>query len=117
MKFWIQISLILLCSISAYGQAEINRFLKPSDTLNTKRRNAVLISETSIAALTLIGLNSLWYSDFERSKFRTINDSNEWLQMDKLGHMLSAYQITKLGSNTLEWAGIDKKNKLVYIIF
>ena len=44
--------------------------LKPSDTLNKPRRNAVVISQASLAGLTLVGLNQLWYADFERSKFQ-----------------------------------------------
>ena len=91
-----------------------NTFFKPSDTLNKSRRNAVIITEASLATLTLIGLNELWYNDFERSGFHTIDDSNEWLQMDKLGHVLSSYYIGKLGADVLHWSGVSKKNQLVY---
>ena len=89
-------------------------FFKPSDTLNTSRRNTVLITETSLAAITLIGLDRLWYADYPRSKFKTINDGGEWLQMDKFGHVLSSYQLTKLGANSFNWAGVSRKNQLIY---
>jgi uncharacterized protein YfiM (DUF2279 family) len=104
----------LLIGIFSYSQQNENTFFKPSDTLNTSRRNAVIISETSLAALTLIGLNELWYNDFPRSNFHTIDDSNEWLQMDKLGHMMSSYYVGKLGANVLNWSGVSKKNQLIY---
>jgi len=104
----------LLVCISSYAQLNINNFFKPSDTLNKSRRNAVIITEASLATLTLIGLNELWYNDFEPSSFHTIDDSNEWLQMDKLGHMLSSYYIGKLGADVLHWSGVSKKNQLVY---
>ncbi|MGB1209989.1 MAG: DUF2279 domain-containing protein [Lacinutrix venerupis] len=94
--------------------AQQNSFFKPSDTLNTKRRNAVVISEATVGGLTLLGLNQLWYSDYERSKFHTINDNSEWLQMDKLGHVFSAYQLGIFGAKTLKWSGVRKKDQLLY---
>jgi len=104
----------LLISSSLFSQSKLNEFLKPSDSLNKPRRNAVVITETSLAAITLIGLNQLWYADYPRSSFKTIDDSSEWLQMDKLGHMFSSYQLGSLGASTLNWAGVRKKDQLLY---
>nr|WP_321236618.1 DUF2279 domain-containing protein [uncultured Psychroserpens sp.] len=98
----------------SFSQSQTTSFLKPSDTLNVARRNAVIISEASIGTLTLIGLDQLWYADFPRSKFKTINDTDEWLQMDKLGHVFSAYQLGRVGANTLDWAGVSKQDQLIY---
>ncbi|WP_138433647.1 DUF2279 domain-containing protein [Winogradskyella algicola] len=107
--------IFLLCvSGSIFAQSRLNQFLKPSDSLNKSRRNTVLISEISLATTTLIGLNQLWYVDYPRSKFKTLDDSGEWLQMDKLGHVFSSYQIGRLGANTLNWAGVSKKNQIIY---
>jgi len=106
--------LFILLGTSSFGQIDKNNFFKPSDTLNISRRNAVIITETSLATLTLIGLNKLWYNDFPRSKFHTIDDSNEWLQMDKFGHVFSAYQLGKAGADILNWSGVSKKNQLIY---
>ena len=108
------IVLLLTVSHSLVAQSRINQFLKPSDSLNTSRRNAVVLTETSLGAITLIGLNQLWYADYPRSSFKTINDSEEWLQMDKLGHVFSSYQLGRLGANTLNWAGVRKKDQLLY---
>jgi len=109
---------IILCLLvivaSTEAQSKFDAFFKPSDTLNVQRRNTVVISEAAIAGITLIGLNQLWYSDFEQSKFHTVNDANEWLQMDKLGHTYSAYQLGRLGGNLLNWSGVSKKEKLIY---
>ncbi|WP_299097802.1 DUF2279 domain-containing protein [uncultured Winogradskyella sp.] len=107
--------IFLLCvSGSFFAQSKINQFLKPSDSLNKSRRNAVLISEVSLATTALIGLDQLWYADYPRSKFKTLDDSGEWLQMDKLGHVFSSYQLGRLGANTLNWAGVSKKNQIIY---
>lgn len=103
-----------LVVLSANGQSKINQFLKPSDTLNTQRRNALVISESALAAVTLVGLDQLWYADFERSKFRTTNDNKQWLQMDKFGHVFASYQLGRIGAETLNWTGVSKEDQLIY---
>jgi uncharacterized protein YfiM (DUF2279 family) len=100
--------------VYCFSQSKLDSFLKPSDTLNISRRNAVVVTEVSLASLTLLGLDQLWYADFPRSKFHTIDDSDEWLQMDKLGHAFSAYQLGKVGAGVLKWSGVHKKDQLIY---
>ncbi|WP_430467883.1 DUF2279 domain-containing protein [Winogradskyella ouciana] len=113
---WAKFHIIFICCVSGslFSQSKLNQFLKPSDTLNKPRRNAVIISESSLATLALIGLDQLWYADYPRSSFKTINDSGEWLQMDKFGHVFSSYQLGRIGANTLNWAGISKKDQLLF---
>lgn len=96
------------------SQSQEPTFLTPSDTLNVSRRNAVVITETALASVALIGLDQLWYADYPRSKFKTLNDSGEWLQMDKMGHIFSAYHLGKLGANTMDWAGVSRNDQLIY---
>ena len=110
-------AILFLCFIATtatFSQSKTEHFLTPSDTLNKPRRNAVIITEASLAGVTLIGLNQLWYADYPRSKFQTINDSNEWLQMDKMGHVFSSYQVGRAGANVLNWSGVSQKNQLIY---
>ena len=104
----------LLGVLTVVSQSDLNQFLKPSDSLNPKRRNAVVISEIGLGTATLIGLDQLWYADFPRSSFRTVNDSDEWLQMDKLGHVFSAYHLNRVGAEVLNWSGVRKKDQLLY---
>ena len=105
---------IIFCVSSVFSQTEQSSFFKPSDTLNVKRRNAVILTESTLGGITLLGLNQLWYADYERSKFHTINDNSEWYQMDKLGHTFTAYHLGRFGAQTLNWAGVSKKNQLIY---
>ena len=110
------ILLFLCCVVTLFvnSQSKFDAFLKPSDSLDTSRRNTVVVSEVSLVSLTLVGLDQLWYADFERSKFKTINDSDEWLQMDKFGHVFSSYQLGRVGANVLNWAGVSQKDQLIY---
>jgi len=104
---------LFLCSLPILAQTT-STFWQKSDTLNAKRTKAVYITEAAAASIALIGLNQLWYADFERSPFHTVNDNGEWLQMDKAGHVISSYYIGKMGMNVLDWAGQSKKNQLIY---
>ena len=88
--------------------------LKPSDSLNKKKQNTVIISEAVVASGILVGLNQLWYADYPKSDFHFINDNSEWLQMDKLGHSFSSYHLGRFGAEMLQWSGASKKNQLVY---
>jgi hypothetical protein len=104
----------LCLSSSLASQSKISNFLEPSDSLNSSRRNAVVIIEASLATISLIGLDQLWYADYPRSKFKTINDGAEWLQMDKLGHVFSSYQLGRIGAQSLNWAGVSERDQLLY---
>lgn len=107
--------LFVLCTItSVFSQSGINKFLTPSDSLNTARRNALVITEASVIGLSLVGLNQLWYADYEKSKLHTLNDNDEWLQMDKFGHVFSSYQVGRAGAELLNWSGVVKKDQLLY---
>ena len=108
------IILLLLVSNLSFSQSNLNSFLTPSDTLNIPRKNVVIISEASLAGITLIGLNQLWYAKYDKSKFHTINDNNEWMQMDKFGHIFSSYQLGRLGTEVLDWSGVSKRDQLTY---
>jgi uncharacterized protein YfiM (DUF2279 family) len=106
--------LFLLLSITCFSQSNLNQFLKPSDTLSFQRHNALVITGASGLGLSLIGLNALWYNDYPRSKFHTINDTHQWKQMDKVGHVFSTYQLSKVGADLLNWSGVSKKDQLLY---
>ncbi|MFG6687589.1 DUF2279 domain-containing protein [Mariniflexile sp. HNIBRBA6329] len=104
----------VLLPLFSFSQSSLDAFLTPSDTLNKPRRNAVVIAEASLAGISLIGLHQLWYADYKQSKFHTINDNNEWLQMDKMGHVFTSYQMGKHGAQLLNWSGVGKKDQLIY---
>ncbi|WP_240473163.1 DUF2279 domain-containing protein [Flavobacterium enshiense] len=106
--------LFVLIIFPVYSQSKFEAFLTPSDTLNVKRRNTVYISEAGFLGVTLIGLNQLWYKDYPKSSFHFINDNNEWLQMDKAGHLYTTYHMGRFGAEALAWSGADKKHQLIY---
>ena len=113
-KQFLLFGLTVMMSYGTLGQSKTDLFLTPSDTLNKPRLNTVIITEAALGSAALIGLNQLWYSDYEQSKFHTINDNSEWLQMDKMGHVLTSYHVGRLGADVLNWAGTIRKDQLIY---
>src|SRR5210317_593931 len=84
------ITLLLFLSFAEKMQGQTKTpFFQRSDTLNTKRRTAVYVTEGALAAAALIGLNEIWYSQYPRSSFKSLNDNSQWMQMDKFGHTFS----------------------------
>lgn len=106
--------LLFSATQSVVAQKGFDDFLKPADSLNKTRRNSVVISEVALSAGALIGLNQLWYSDYEKSNFHTINDNSQWLQLDKAGHVYSAYHMGRFGKEALQWSGASRKSQLIY---
>ena len=108
------IFLLLLQSPFGFAQTNLQLFFKPSDTLQPKRLTGVIVAQTAMASGALIGLNQLWYADYAQSNLHSVNDNNEWLQMDKAGHLFSSYHLGAFGSNALQWSGCSKKSQLIY---
>lgn len=102
----------LLLSLTLFSQN--SSFYEKSDTLNIKRRNAIIISEGIVLSGALISLNELWYKKYPQRNFHLKNDYNQWKQMDKVGHFMTSYYGGKLGMGALNWAGVSKKNQLIY---
>jgi hypothetical protein len=105
---------LVLVFQNVWTQQKFDNFFKPSDSLHKKRQNSVYIAEAVLASATLVGLHQLWYADYPKSNFHFVNDNGQWLQMDKLGHVYSSYQIGRLGAEALHWSGTSKKKQLLY---
>jgi Predicted periplasmic lipoprotein (DUF2279) len=112
-QFLFASSLLFLSGV-LYSQNKLNQFFTPSDSINTNRVKTVIITETALTASTLVALHTLWYKNYPQSNFHFINDNNEWLQMDKMGHVFASYQIGSASVKALKWAGVSEKKQLIY---
>ena len=61
-----------------------------------------------------IALHKTWYSNYPRSSFHFFNDNSEWLQMDKLGHVWTAYNVGRASAELWSWSGLSRKKSVVY---
>lgn len=60
----------------------------------------------------LLALNSAWYKGYPKSGFHFFNDAGEWKQMDKMGHVFSAYMIGKYSRELWRWSGLPRKQQI-----
>lgn len=75
-----------------------------------------LVAGANVALWTgsFIALNRAWYEGYPKSKFHFFNDNGEWNQMDKAGHIWTAYRISRLSAGMWKWAGLpDKESVLI----
>lgn len=61
-----------------------------------------------------IALNKAWYADYPKESFHLFNDRKEWNQMDKAGHVWTAYHISRVSSRMWKWAGLSEKQSVIW---
>jgi hypothetical protein len=74
-----------------------------------ERQRLWLVAGTHVALWggSYIALNKAWYADYPKESFHFFNDNGEWLQMDKAGHVWTAYQMSRLSGALWKWAGLN----------
>ncbi|MFW5761891.1 MAG: DUF2279 domain-containing protein [Cyclobacteriaceae bacterium] len=78
------------------------------DSLNhTKLRNLV-IGSVAGNAIIMTALGTIWYADQPSQPFHFFDDSKEWKQMDKMGHLQSTYHLSNFYFNRLQKIGVEK---------
>lgn len=73
--------------------------------INKSRTIGVSTGIGVVWAGSMIGLHSIWYKGMEKSVWHTFDDSKEWLQMDKAGHLYTANKISNLTGELYQWSG------------
>ncbi len=84
-------------------------FSNPDSPNLQKRTLAMTGLHVGLYTGTLLLLNEAWYKDYPKSKFHTFNDWDEWLQVDKVGHTWSAYQLSRASYAGWRWTGMPEK--------
>jgi hypothetical protein len=102
--------MVLLIGINVWSQSTL---LSPSDSLNNKRSIGSSIGTGVIWSGSIIGLSTIWYKDFPKTSFHTFDDSREWLQMDKMGHVFTAYHLSDKVSKLYRWSGLNRKKSAI----
>lgn len=107
-KFLFACVAMFLCCHTCKSQTQLN-FFTPADSLN-KQRVWLIGGSAAVGYVTaLVVLNTTWYQQYERVGFHTFDDFPEWNQMDKAGHVWTAYTGARWTSQTLRWSGVKPK--------
>lgn len=117
---------ILFISASSFSQDSLSKTsiniakpFKEPDTLKTSIPNKNRIRFVTIGNIVgysgiMVGLYSAWYKDYPQTGFHTFNDSREWLQVDKVGHLFSSYITSRASMELWRWTGIERKKRIWY---
>lgn len=106
-KHFFIFSICLLAISSSFSQTD-------STSFNKKRFATVIATEATLYTGTLVGLQRLWYNDYPQSSFHFFNDNTEWLQMDKVGHVMTSYSVGRVGIGLMKWSGVEPKKAIWY---
>ncbi len=94
----------------AFAQKNYRTFsYQPADTLDKKRCWALAGVTAGAFSISTYWLYNAWYSKYDRAAFHFFNDNREWMQMDKVGHVFSAYFESRWGAGMYRWAGVNPK--------
>jgi len=98
-----------LCACVCFGQADSiisKKIQQQNQVLKLAGINAVVYGGS------MIGLYQAWYKNYPQSNFRVFNDWEEWQQMDKLGHVYSAYTMSKFGMELWLSNGMEREKSI-----
>lgn len=98
---------------SHFIHSQNNSFFQPSPVENRTRMSGVAIAEGALFTGAILALNVLWYKGFHRQKFHFFKDGREWLQMDKAGHAISAYNLSVFGTDVYRWSGMNAQRSYI----
>ena len=100
----------MLCGLVSFGQeADTTASLRP----NYRQLHRIFAAQSALYAGTLYGLSKSWYQN-PLTEFSIKDDFHEWKQMDKVGHVYMAYQISRHTAELYQKTGISPKQAAIY---
>lgn len=80
---------------------------------NYRRLHGIFAAQTVLYAGSLYGLSTTWYQN-PLTTFTIRDDFHEWKQMDKVGHVYTAYQISRHMAALYQTTGITPTQAAIY---
>lgn len=107
------VSILVLYSTLTQAQP-IAQPTKDTNQINHSRLRTLVIGSSALYGAGLVGLNEVWYKNSPRQSFRWFDDSQEWKQVDKLGHFFGAYHFSLGASKAFRWTGLSQKKSMFW---
>lgn len=101
--------LFLLILVASTTFSQVDSLEQDYPPYNPKRVRALAIGSSVAYLSSMYGLNAAWYAQYPRGPFHFESDNHRWLQVDKVGHLFSAYGESILFIDACKWAGIPQK--------
>lgn len=116
----LSVSCLLICIhiTPASAQTDATQVVALADTTHEVRPNykmlrGIFAAQSALYLGTMYGLSKSWYKN-RLTNFSFKDDTHEWLQMDKMGHVYTSYQIARHTAAIYKKTGISKRQMLVY---
>jgi len=107
--------LFFLIAVAAPSRTS-GQVVSPHDTSVVKpgRLTGVLAIQGVLYTSSMTGLYYAWYRDYPQTTFHLFNDGDEWMQVDKCGHAVTGFYISRIGYSSYRWAGVGEKKAAWY---
>jgi hypothetical protein len=121
-----KVHLLTICIIVALtpytgirsAEAQDNVYFSPKpDSLHKSRLNTTIALGTTLYSTGSLALYEAWYSNYPGGKFHWHDDRNNWLYMDKAGHLFTAYFQASWAYQTAKWTGLSEKTSVASAMF
>ncbi|MEM6264670.1 MAG: DUF2279 domain-containing protein [Bacteroidota bacterium] len=90
-----------------------NSFFQNDTLPNFKKSRYVTGIALGGYSLSMLYLGTSWYANEDLGSFHFFDDSKQWLQMDKVGHVYGAYYAGNNMISLYKWAGQPKKKAIL----
>ena len=118
-RFLLLVILVLQLANSGFAQQDslqtnaVKTDSTPDNRPNYRMLRGIFAAQSVLYVGTIYGLSKSWYKN-RLTKFTFQDDTREWLQMDKMGHVYTSYQIARHTAALYKKTGISKKQMLIY---
>jgi len=102
--------ILIFITLSLSGKAQN----LDSATVNKTRLKTIVLGGSFLYTSSIIILSQAWYKDQGLTNFHLFNDNMEWNQVDKMGHIYTAYHISRVGTQVFKWANLSDKKAHIY---
>lgn len=119
MKAFYSIIFLIIFSASCFGQSSQPLVDTRADSLHdtkvnfSKRKKVFWTAGITGYTAMATGLYFAWYDNYDQSSFHLFNDWDEWQNVDKAGHVYSAYLQSSLIYDLGRWAGYNEDKALL----
>ncbi|MPR31996.1 DUF2279 domain-containing protein [Salmonirosea aquatica] len=113
------ILLLIFGSLSFYSvtaqesEAEVMPDTAVAHPPNYRLLHGMFAAQTALYAGSLYGLSKTWYKN-PLTRFSVADDSHEWKQIDKVGHLYTSFQISRHTAELYKKTGISRKQAVLY---
>lgn len=106
MQWWVKhIAGVFIIFIYCHSQAQV-----ASDSIPPHRLRNTIIGESITYSATVSSLYFVWYADQDLVPMHSFNDFDEWMQMDKIGHLSTAFLFSEYSNDLYHRAGLKNNS-------